>query len=87
MKNEELIELIDAKFTALRAELKASCDILDIVHQDVKRINGSVRILQDRSVQRGVYWRWAIPGGIILFIILFLIVEISGLDELLKMIL
>ena len=86
MNNAEIKELIEAKFSGLHAQMKANCDITDIVHQEVKRINGNVRELQNCSIQHRIYWRWAIPGVVILFLLLYIIAEISGVSEILKLI-
>jgi len=42
MRNEDLREIIEANFQAMRARIQAQCDITDLLRQEMKKQNGRI---------------------------------------------
>lgn len=86
MRNGDLIEIIDAKFQGLRAEIKANADVQDMIYQEIKKQNGRVSELEKDEIHKAkdhvrydLYIKLSIPAAIVLFIVLFIIAETTGL--------
>lgn len=67
----------------ISAQLKANSDVQDMIYTMVKDQNGRVRELQRCSDKRGIYWKFSIPVVVIIFLILYIIIENTGLGPVL----
>lgn len=50
MRNEDLREIIEANFKAMRARIQASADIMDVIHTEVKKQNGRIQKLERETL-------------------------------------
>ena len=69
--------------TGISAQLKANAEVQDMIYNEVKKQNGRMRHLEATSTKRGVYWRLAVPGAVIIFLVLYIIVETCGIGAVL----
>lgn len=89
MRNGDLIEIIDAKFQGLRAEIKANADVQDMIYQEIKKQNGRVTNLESEEIHKAkdhvrydLALKWGIPVAVVLFIVLYIIAETTGIGTL-----
>ena len=71
MRNDDLREIIEANFQAMRARIQANADITDLIHEEIKKQNGRIHELEKETAFMRIIHRNPTRAMLVMILVVF----------------